>query len=205
MEIILASQSPRRQELLKQMGLDFSIVPSTFDEQLDDTRSPREVAQELALGKALDVAAQYPDAYVIGADTIVAIDGKQLAKPADAKEAHDMLRSLSGKAHEVTTGVAVINKNKGIEMVRPDWSVVHFKPYDAEAVARYVSTGDSYDKAGAYGIQSGAAPLISHIEGQYDTIVGMPTRLLADMLKEIGITAYPAPALPTVRQLFGGG
>ena len=159
---------------------------------------------ELALGKALDVAAKYPDAYVIGADTIVTVDGKQLAKPADMQEAHDMLRTLSGKEHAVTTGVAVVNQSKGIQLVDADWSAVHFKPYDADAVARYVDTGDSYDKAGAYGIQSGAAPLISHIEGHYDTIVGLPTHVLVRMLKELGITAYRAAPLPTVKQLFGG-
>lgn len=187
--VILASTSPRRRELLRLMGVDFEIIPSNFDEKLDDTRSPQEVAQELALGKALAVAAEHPDRIVIGSDTIVTVAGKQLEKPRDIEEAHAMLRRLSGTHNEVTTGVAVVRQSDGLRLVSSDTTLVYFKPYDAAAVRAYLATGDSLDKAAGYGIQSGAAPLISHIKGNYDTVVGLPTRLVAEFLAQVGVGA----------------
>jgi len=200
-EIILASQSPRRRELLTQMGVEYAAIPSNFDEKLDDSRSPEEVAGELALGKAMAVAEQYPDSIVIGSDTIVTVDGKQLEKPGDTTEAHAVLKLLSGKPNDVSTGVAVVRIADGIKLVGSDTTKVFFKPYDQEAVNRYVSTGDPLDKAGAYGIQSGAAPLIDHIEGHYDTVIGLPTRLLAMLLAQIGIESNPVEIEPPVPQI----
>lgn len=201
-QIILASQSPRRKELLSQMGVEYQIIPSQFDEKLDGSRDPREVAKELALGKALDVANKYPDAYVIGADsiTVVGVENAQLGKPADIHEARAMLKRLSGEANAVTCGVAIVNKNKGIELVDEDTAYVHFKPYDEATVEMYLQTGDYRDKAGGYGIQSGAAPLVERIEGDYDTIVGLPTRLLAQRLAEVGITAEAVTLEAPVKQ-----
>lgn len=190
-KVILASQSPRRKDLLAQMGVEFVSVPSQFDERLNDKQNPRDVAIELAKGKAMEVSIQYPDRFVIGSDTIVALNNKQFGKPADKEEAHSMLRQLSGKAHEVITAIVIVNREEGMMLSGVDSTRVCFKPYDEKIVTQYVFTGDSLDKAGAYGIQSGAAHLISHIEGNYDTVVGLPTKLLADLLAEAGIRASP--------------
>ena len=202
MQIILASQSPRRKELLTLMGLDFSVEPSNFDEHLDDNRTPEAVAEELALGKANEVAERYPNSLIIGSDTIVEVDGIQLEKPRDEEDAIRILTMLSNKPSYVITGIAVVCKNQGIKLVASDITKVLFKHNNRDAIFRYVSTGDPMDKAGAYGIQSGAASLIDHIEGNYDTVVGLPTRTLVKMLTEIGIVAKEATIeCPVVQKL----
>jgi septum formation protein len=188
-DIILASQSPRRYELLTAMGVSFKTVISEFDEYLDDARSPEEVATELALGKAQAVAAKYPNSIVIGSDTIATIHGKQLEKPKDEADAYQLLQTLAGDVNEVSTGLAVIWKEKDIRLTGVDTSRVFFKPFNEAAVTQYITTGDPMDKAGAYGIQSGAAPLIDHIEGHLDTVIGLPTTLLAQFLSELGVNA----------------
>lgn len=198
--IILASQSPRRKELLSRMGVAFEAIPSHFDEKLNDALPAEEVAGELALGKAREVARQHPDSIVIGSDTIVTIHGKQLEKPRDSTEAKEMLTMLSGASNDVSTGVAVVCIADGFEMVRADTTKVCFKPYDEAAIDRYVATGDPLDKAGAYGIQSGAASLIDHIDGQYDTVIGLPTTLLVLMLSELGVTARAVELESPVRR-----
>ncbi len=200
-KIILASQSPRRKELLTAMGVEFTVVPSNFDEQLDDSRPPEVVAIELAVGKATDVADKFPEAIVIGSDTIVTINGRQLEKPRDTAEAYDMLELLSGTHNEVTTSLAVICKADGTLHTGADTTRVYFKPYDQQAVKAYVETGDTLDKAAAYGIQSGAAPLIDHIQGRYDTVIGLPTHLLSDFLSQVGIMAKPVELDCPVRQI----
>lgn len=199
-KIILASQSPRRKELLAQMGVQFEAIPSNFDETLDDSRSPEEVASELALGKAMAVAIQYPESLVIGSDTVVTINGRQLEKPKDSAEAHEMLKLLAGNHNEVSTGVAVVRVSDGTQIVGADTTHVYFRPYDEEAVNHYIESGDPMDKAGAYGIQSGAAPLISHIEGHYDTVVGLPTKLLAELLAQVGVEAKFVKLDPPIPQ-----
>lgn len=191
MKIILASLSPRRKSLLQQMGLVFEVVPSNFKEQVDSNRPPDQVAKELAFGKAMAVARQNPDALVIGSDTIVTVNGKQLEKPLDRPDATRMLGLLGGQANTVTTGIVVIGLSAGIELVESDSTTVYFRPYNKQLIDEYVATGDPLDKAGAYGIQSGAAPLISHIEGYYDTVVGLPTNLLSKMLASLGVSATP--------------
>jgi len=200
-KIILASQSPRRKDLLTAMGVQFTVVPSNFDEKLDDSRSPEVVAIELAVGKATDVAEKFPEAIVIGSDTIVTINGRQLEKPRDTAEAYDMLELLSGTHNEVTTSLAVICKADGTLLTGADTTKVYFKPYNQQAVKAYVETGDTVDKAAAYGIQSGAAPLIDHIEGRYDTVVGLPTLLLTEYLAQLGVTAKPVDLDCPVRQI----
>lgn len=201
-KIILASQSPRRKELLAGMGLEFEAIPSNFDEKLDDSRSPEVVAIELAVGKASQIAEQYPDCVVIGSDTIVTIDGNQLEKPHDKTEAYQMLERLSGTHNEVTTSLAVICKADNVLLTAADTTKVYFKPYDRDAVATYVESGDTADKAGAYGIQSGAAPLIDHIDGYYDTVVGLPTHQLVELLAQVGITAKPVEIKSPVKQVI---
>jgi septum formation protein len=188
--IILASQSPRRSDLLQRMGVQFTVIPSDFDEQLDDARDPVEVAKELALGKANTVAAEHPEAIVIGSDCIVSINGQQLGKPADLQEARETLRRLSGQTNIVTTSVAVVCKADNLSLVEAASARVTFKPLDEQALEAYIQTGDPLDKAGSYGLQSGAAPLVERFEGDYDVIIGLPTRLLADMLQGLGVTAH---------------
>jgi septum formation protein len=160
------------------------------------------VAAELALGKALEVADQFPDSIVIGSDTIVTVSGKQLEKPRDAEEAQAMLTMLSGTHNDVTTGVAVVQKSTGTQYTDVDTTRVYFKPYDEAAVRQYVASGDPFDKAGGYGIQSGAAPLVDHIEGHYDTVIGLPTHVLARLLRQAGIKSRPVDlACPVPQQI----
>lgn len=186
-QIILASQSPRRKELLAAMGVEFETIPSGYEEKLDDSRDPAIVAEELALGKAMDVATRYPDAYVIGSDTIVTINGRQLEKPVDEADARQMLRDLSGQVNYVTTGLAVVNINKNVRLLAHDTTAVFFNELTDDEIAAYVATGDPMDKAGGYALQKLRGTMISHIEGEEDTVVGLPTRKLAELLDTCGI------------------
>ena len=189
--IILASQSPRRKNLLQRMNIgDFETIPSGFEENPDHSRDVIDVAKELALGKALEIARRFPEDIVIASDTIVTIGNRQLEKPIDIDDARNMLVNLSRGPSSVITSVAVVQGQK--QLVGTDTTKVYFKldsPEIQEARELYLATEDWKDKAGGYGIQSGAAPLIDHIEGDYDTVVGLPTRLLAQMLGEFGIHA----------------
>ncbi|HZM63602.1 MAG TPA: Maf family protein [Candidatus Saccharimonadales bacterium] len=196
--VILASQSPRRKELLAQMGVQFTVLPSQFEEHLDHARPIEEVAIELALGKAHDVAKKHPKAIVIGADTIVLVDGKQLGKPKDESEAYATLHNLAGKTNQVGTGLAVVCLELQFEVVEAVLANVHFKPANKKLIDEYIATGDWRDKAGSYGIQSGAAPLIDYIEGAYDNILGLPTATLADILQNLGVQCHPAKPAPPV-------
>ena len=193
-EIILASSSPRRKDLLTRMGVDFTVIASDIPEPIDQSRDPRENAKELSLAKAKHIAEQYPDAYVIGSDTIVAVDGVQMAKAESVEEARAMLIDLSKHPSSVVTGIAVVHKNQNIELVDVEVSDVYFKtdsPEVSDLREVYLASRDWEDKAGAYGIQSGAHTLINHISGHYDTIVGLPTTTLAQFLGEFGISAQP--------------
>jgi len=191
-EIILASQSPRRKNLLERMNIGpFKAITSGFVEVLDDDRDVKEVARELALGKALEVANRFPEAVVIASDTIVTIGKRQLEKAKDIAEARQMLVDLSEGPSSVITSVAVVRGDK--QLVDEDVTQVYFKADSPEIQTKreiYLASGDWKDKSG-YGIQSGAAPLIDHIEGDYDTVVGLPTKLLAQMLGEFSIHATP--------------
>lgn len=189
-QIILASSSPRRKDLLQQMGVEFRIVPSNFDEYLDHNRPAADVAKELGLGKARVVAEKYPDALVIGGDTIVTVGDKQLGKPKDEAEARATLRAHAGQQALVTSSVVLVCKALGLETANVDKATVRFKPYNKTAHETYLASGDWRDKAGGWGIQSGAAPMIASVHGDYDTILGMPTKLLADMLQARGVQAY---------------
>lgn len=198
--LILASQSPRRKDLLDQMGLagQYEVIPSSYEEVLDNARSPQDVAQELGYGKALWVAERNVGAWVIGGDTIVTIEGKQLGKAANEAEAREMLKLLAGMTNTVTSSAVLVRVTEGKDKSRiinhyigSETSTVHFKPYNKEAIDEYIATGDWSDKAGAYGIQSGAHTLIDSIEGNYDTILGLPTHTLVTFLDKIGIKASP--------------
>lgn len=189
--IILASQSPRRKSLLERMNIgEFETIPSGFEENLDDSRDVIDVAKELALGKALEIARRHPEDIIIASDTIVTIGSRQLEKPVDSQDARNMLIALSSGPSSVITSIAVVQGQK--QVIDTAVTEVHFKPDSHEiqtARERYLASEDWKDKAGGYGIQSGAAPLIDHIEGDYDTVVGLPTRLLAQIFSEFGIRA----------------
>ena len=190
--IILASQSPRRKQLLLAMGVEFETIPSEFEEYLDDARDAELVAGELALGKALDVAKRFPDAYVIGSDTIVTIDGHQLAKPESEKEAYDMLKSLAGRPNYVTTGVAVVCIKENVRLAKAATAAVFFKEYDEQKVKAYIATGDPFDKAGGYAIQHPMVKqMIERIEGDRDIIMGLPTKVVASLLSQCGVNTEP--------------
>ncbi|MFZ5817182.1 MAG: Maf family protein [Bacillota bacterium] len=186
MQIILASASPRRQELLRQVGVSFTVEPSHVDEQVSEPMGPGQLVQHLALIKARAIAARNPDALVIGADTIVVVDEEILGKPADRSEAIAMLERLAGREHQVMTGVALIRGRR--EQVAHEETTVRFGPLTREQIERYVDSGEPMDKAGAYGIQGRAAALIQSITGDYFNVVGLPIYRTVQMLSEFGVT-----------------
>lgn len=197
--IILASQSPRRIELLTKMGVPFIAIPSNYDERLDESRSAEEVATGLALGKAQAVARQHPHAIVIGSDTVVALGARQMEKPKDIADAREMLTALAGQESTVSTGIAVVKADEQIEHTGVGTVKVYFKPNSPEVAKlreNYLASGDWKDKAGGYGVQSGAATLIDRIEGDYDTVVGLPTVLLAGMLNALGVSTVDPRTYP---------
>jgi septum formation protein len=185
--IILASQSPRRRELLGQMGItQFDILPAQGEEDMTEQVTPAALVEHLALAKAKEVAAKAePDAVVIAADTIVVQGGRVLGKPHSREEAFAMLSALSGTTHQVYTGVAVIRG--GQVLVRHECTHVTFRPLSEEEIWAYIATGESMDKAGAYGIQGRGALLVEGIRGDYFNVVGLPVCTLGRMLREFGI------------------
>lgn len=196
--LILASTSPRRRELLGLLGLPFEVVASRYDEAAlaPGGLTPPEYVTRLALGKASEVAARTEgDALVIGADTTVILDGATLNKPADAADARRMLRMLSGRTHQVYTGLCLIAVRDGVaEEVQTDHAVtdVTFDTLADDTVAAYVATGEPLDKAGAYGIQGKALSFIPGIHGDYFNVVGLPVFQLCKMLTQFGVSLWPS-------------
>lgn len=180
--LILASASPRRRELLTQAGLEFDVVPANIEESPKPGEVPASYVQRLALEKALAVSTLYPDATVLAADTTVVLAGEVLNKPNDIQDAERMLRALSGCAHQVHTGIALVHG----PMVRQhvEATTVYLTAIPEDDLVRYLATGDSLDKAGAYGIQGYAARWVKHIEGDFFNVMGLPiastVRLLAE-------------------------
>lgn len=185
MELILASASPRRSALLRQVGLEFQVVPSHVDEAIPEGISPGGLVEYLALSKAKAVAALQPTALVLGADTIVVVDGEILNKPRDRGEAVAMLQRLSGRSHQVMTGVALVSRHE--DRCHHEITVVHFQSLDQGQIERYVDSGEPMDKAGAYGIQGRASAMISGIEGDYFNVVGLPLSRTVQMLAHFGV------------------
>lgn len=189
MKIILASQSPRRKALLELMGLKFEVIPSNFEEYFDDDRPVDEVVKELGLGKALDVAKNYPGDIVIGSDLIVVIDDKQIGKPESEEEAKQMLRNISGRTHQLICSVAVVCLNRDYQKVETETAEVTIDNLPEDLIDAYVATGTTYDKAGGYAIQHPLLrPYVARISGRKDTIIGMPTNLVAKFLKDFNIS-----------------
>lgn len=187
MRIVLASASPRRRELLEMLGVkDLVVSPACGEEAADPSLPPQELVMALAAGKAREIAASSrPGDIVIGADTIVTLEGRIFGKPRTSSEAAAMLRTLSGRTHEVYTGVCVIAD--GSEQLRFERTLVTFRSLSDEEIAAYIATGESMDKAGAYGIQGRAALFAERIAGDYFNVMGLPLCLLGEMLKEQGV------------------
>lgn len=190
--IVLVSASPRRQELLKQIGIPFEIRPAEVDEILPEQIScPETLAIDLARMKVYKVAKNFPRRWLLAADTIVVVRRKPLGKPKSAEEAAEMLRMLSGRTHRVVTGLCFARTNSKGKIVRcfeaSETTFVTFREISDDEIAAYVATGEPMDKAGAYGIQGKAAVFVTKIIGCYFNIVGLPLAKLAVMLKEAGI------------------
>lgn len=185
--LILASKSPRRKELLKQIGIPFVVVVSDAEEVSGNSWTPAALVVENAKRKARAVAEKYPDSPVLGADTVVSSEGKIFGKPKDKDEARKMLTALSGKMHEVTTGLALINRNE-IRTTNVT-TKVFFDTMTKADIDAYIATEEPMDKAGAYAIQGKAARFIEKIEGSYSNVVGLPLNALIQLGK--GLNLFP--------------
>ena len=188
MDIVLASGSPRRRELLETLGLEFSVVPAKGEEIAPAGAGPAETVEALSCAKAEEVAESFPKALVIAADTIVWADGRILGKPRDESDAKAMLHLLSDNTHEVYTGVTLIYDGKKIS--RSECTKVFFRKLSDREIERYVQTGEPMDKAGAYGIQGRAALMVKRLEGDYFNVMGLPLCRLGQMLEEIGVHLF---------------
>lgn len=182
---IVASASPRRKELLEKVGFSFETIPSDADESADESLSPDSLVKELARRKAESVFTENTDAVVLGCDTVVEYCGTVLGKPSDRKNAKEMLRMLSGRVHNVHTGVCIMDKEKSVSFVNT--VKVEFYELSEELIEGYVASGESDDKAGAYGIQGLGCVLVKGIEGDYFSVVGLPVAETVRVLWKFGI------------------
>ena len=185
LRVILASQSPRRRDLLTLIGVPHEVRPADIDETVLPGERPAPHAERLARGKALAIASAEPDALTIGSDTIVVVDGDILGKPADRDEARRMLRRLSGREHVVFTAVAVADGGRvasGVEEV-----TVRFRALGDDEIDAYVATGEPMDKAGAYGIQGYGATIVQGIDGDYFAVMGLALGRMVRLMAELGI------------------
>ncbi len=183
--LVLASASPRRRECLDMLGLTYTVHPAHIEEHGWPGESAMEYVERLAREKAVAVAARFPEAVVLGSDTVVVLDGDILEKPAGDAEAERMLRRLSGRRHTVASGLALAFPPGKVRSGVSTTEVV-FRPFGAETAGAYVATGEPLDKAGAYAIQGLGASLVSEISGDYYTVVGLPVPLLLEFLREMG-------------------
>jgi septum formation protein len=182
--IILASVSPRRQELLKNAGIAFEVHAANIAEIPHAGETPVAFAERMAQEKARVVSALLPGRIILAADTVVAVENEILGKPANTEDVARMLRLLSERIHAVTTGVCLIGE--GFEYVRSETTAVEFSRMTADEIRDYVSTGEPMDKAGAYAIQGGASRWITNVKGDYNNVVGLPVELVLKMLKQWG-------------------
>ena len=185
-QVILASGSPMRANLLRQMGLNPKITPSGFDERSISLSSPSTYVKRLATMKARSVAKSYKDGIIIGADSVVSVGNRIIGKPADRSEAISTLRLLSGKVHKVTTGVCIIDAATGSSQVSSTTTHVKLRSLSKSLISWYVGTGEPMGKAGSYGIQGKGAILIEWIRGDYYNITGLPLSVLFKMLEKMG-------------------
>jgi septum formation protein len=198
--LVLASSSPRRRELLGRLGVAFDVVPSAVEESLRDDVPAEALARDLAVRKARDVAGRLHPAggraaVVLGADTLVVLDGCPIGKPGSRADARAMLRSLAGRSHEVVTAVALVEVPPRREVVEAVMSRVVMRACSEAAIEAYLSTDEPYDKAGAYAVQGAARDLILRVEGCYTNVVGLPITTTARLLRAFGFTALEPPGL----------
>ncbi len=186
MRIILASQSPRRRELLERMGLtQFDIIPARGEERADPALAPAQLVEELSRQKAAEIAQIHPDALIIAADTVLSVDGRVLGKPHSRQEAVDMLTALSGREHVVYSGLTVWYQGRSI--TQHEATEVRFRTLTVQDITHYVATGEPMDKAGAYGIQGYGCTLVEGISGDYYNVMGLPVCRLAQILAGFGV------------------
>ncbi|MBS3898004.1 MAG: septum formation inhibitor Maf [Dethiobacter sp.] len=188
-KLVLASASPRRAELLRQLGLTFVVSASGIREE-NEEQDPAQLVKLLAISKARAVAAKFPDGVIIAADTVVCLDGELLGKPRDASDAARMLASLSGRRHEVLTGVAVLRQPDGLLCSHVEKTAVTMREISRAEIAWYVAGGEPYDKAGGYGIQGRAAVFVDKLEGCYFNVVGLPLSALCRLLAIVGVRIW---------------
>ena len=185
MRLILASASPRRRDLLRNAGIDFEVRPCQIVEEIQLDELPEEFARRAAREKALQVAASAPPGLlVLGADTVVVIDGQTLGKPSDPHDATRMLRLLSGRTHQVHTGICLVRAPTEIEALQHETTLVTFRELDEEEIRQYVESGEPWDKAGGYAIQGLASKFVTRISGCYSNVVGLPVALVYETLKK---------------------
>jgi septum formation protein len=184
--MILASKSPRRKEILESMGFDLDIIVKEVEE-VSEEKLPEDWAMDIAKKKALAVAYENQDKWVLGADTAVIFQGEFLGKPKDEKEAFEVLSRLSGKEHEVITGVSLINLKKNINVSFFESTKVYFKNIDSSEIMWYIGTKEPMDKAGSYGIQGKGAIFVDKIEGDFFNVMGFPISRFYDKLKELNV------------------
>lgn len=186
MRIILASQSPRRRELLERMGISqFDAIPAKGEEHAQPGLTPAQLVEALSRQKAAEIAGAHPDALIIAADTVVAVDGAVLGKPHDRADAAQMLTRLSGRAHTVYSGLTV--SWNGRTVTSHEATTVQFRPLSQDDIDHYVSTGEPMDKAGAYGIQGYGCTLVEGISGDYYNVMGLPVCRLSQILSGFGV------------------
>ncbi len=184
---ILASGSPRRKELLGELIEEFVVLPSHAEEISSHPDGPLALVRENARIKGSDVARQYPDHWVLGADTLVWVDDRVLGKPKDMEEAVDMLRSLAGRTHSVSTGLCLSLLSGDFEETRVDTSQVTFQSFDDSVIEAYFGEVDPLDKAGGYAIQTRSDLIIERFEGSHSNVIGLPLELLGSWLTDLGI------------------
>jgi septum formation protein len=187
--LILASASPRRRELLTQAGLLFDVIPAHIDETQHPGEDPAKYVQRLALEKAQTIHALHPQAFVLGADTTVVLDGHALEKPRDRDDAQHMLRRLSGRIHQVHTGLALLSPTS--HRAHLETTAVTFAPIAEADLQHYLDSDEPYDKAGAYGIQGYAARWIPRIEGDFFNVMGLPLAATIRLLRDLGFATTP--------------
>ena len=190
MRVVLASTSPRRRELLALLGLSFEVCAPAFEEHPRAGLSPREQVEYFALEKARSLADRMPGDLVLGSDTVIEVDGCLLGKPRDLDEARIMLVTLAGRPHEVHTAVALCSRIRAVESVEVATATVYIRPDVDGAIERYLATGESLGKAGAYSIQGAGGDLVERIEGDFTTVVGLPLAVVSRLLASVG---YPVP------------
>ena len=181
--LVLASRSPRRAEILRAQGLEFTVIPAEIDESVEEGETPEEHVRRLALAKAGVIAAERPDAWVLGSDTVVVIDGEILGKPVDEAEARLMLRRLADREHRVFSSAALVGA--GASAVDHDVTLVRFRGLDDGEIVDYVASGEPMDKAGAYGIQQLGAMVVAGIDGCYFNVMGLPLQALRRVWHEV--------------------